>query len=320
MDLDGTLIYGDMTLESMVFLLKKNFFYIFYFPIWILRGTSYLKHQVAKRIDFNPAHLPYHPEMLTFLREQKRAGRTLVLATASNIRIANRIARYLNLFDEVIGSDATHNYSGKHKLAILQQKFPRGFEYAGNAAVDLSVWQGADAIIIVNNHHRLAKKAQALNKPIQSFATHDFGLQNIFHLLRVNKWKINLWVFVPLIFTWAWTVQAWIHAFFVMMAFCLCQGANYIFNDFADLSLDRTHPQKKYRMLASGKIQISLAFAVMLITLVAGLGIGWWAGGRILSILSAYEIISILYSLYLKYHPWLRSGCILVFYVLRLLV
>jgi len=39
---------------------------------------------LARRWDFDPAHLPYHREFLAYLQEQKAQGRILVLATAAD--------------------------------------------------------------------------------------------------------------------------------------------------------------------------------------------------------------------------------------------
>ena len=50
-DLDGTLIKSDMTLESALLLIKRNFLYLLLIPFWFLRGRPYLKQQLAQRIN-----------------------------------------------------------------------------------------------------------------------------------------------------------------------------------------------------------------------------------------------------------------------------
>ena len=73
--------------------------------------------------------------------EQKRGGRVLILATASDIAMANPVARHVGLFDGVMASDGKTNLRHAAKLHALTEKFgPRGFDYAGNSSVDLGVW------------------------------------------------------------------------------------------------------------------------------------------------------------------------------------
>ena len=78
------------------------------------------------------------------LREQRQAGRKLVLCTASDERLANKVADYLDLFDDVMASDASVNLKGRKKADSLVQHFgERGFAYAGDSRSDLAVWRHA---------------------------------------------------------------------------------------------------------------------------------------------------------------------------------
>ena len=169
-DLDGTLIFDDMVPKSMYLLLKKNIFYIFLFPFWMFKGFAYVKRQVAKRIEFSPASLSYNQTLLDFINQQRQLKRKILLVTASDQLIADKIANFLGIFDEVIGSDAVVSYSGVRKLKKLQEKFGvEGFDYAGNAYVDLKVWAGSHEIIIVSDDACLIKKAKKLNKKMTIF-------------------------------------------------------------------------------------------------------------------------------------------------------
>ena len=48
-DLDGTLIKTDMLFESVFLLIKQNPIYLFFLPIWVLKGKAYLKNEIDKR-------------------------------------------------------------------------------------------------------------------------------------------------------------------------------------------------------------------------------------------------------------------------------
>jgi apolipoprotein N-acyltransferase len=165
-DLDGTIIKTDLLWESLARLLRRNPFLLFPVLVWWLRGRAFLKRQLARRVAIEPATLPYNQTFLAFLREQKSAGRKLVLVTASNRGMALPVADYLGLFDEVLGSDGRSNLRGPTKLKTLVEKFgERGFDYAGNSYADLAVWRGARMAIVVHASAALVKQAAECARP-----------------------------------------------------------------------------------------------------------------------------------------------------------
>ncbi len=45
-DLDGTLIHSYLLIESLLVLLKRNPFFLFALPFWLLKGKAYLSRPV----------------------------------------------------------------------------------------------------------------------------------------------------------------------------------------------------------------------------------------------------------------------------------
>ncbi len=169
-DLDGTLIRTDLLWESLVRLLRRNPISIFQILFWWTRGRAFLKQKLAARVRIDPAALPYHEPFLKFLREQKSAGRKIILATASDLQMARPVADYTGLFDDVLGSDGKSNLRGPNKLKALVARFgERGFDYAGNSTPDLAVWRGAREAIVVNASPALVKQAANCAKLGPSF-------------------------------------------------------------------------------------------------------------------------------------------------------
>ena len=169
-DLDGTLIRTDLLWESLVRLLRRNPISIFQILFWWTRGRALLKQKLAARVQIDPAALPYHEPFLKFLREQKSAGRKIILATASDLQMARPVADYTGLFDDVLGSDGKNNLRGPNKLKALVARFgERGFDYAGNSSPDLAVWRGAREAIVVNASPALVKQAANCAKLGPSF-------------------------------------------------------------------------------------------------------------------------------------------------------
>jgi apolipoprotein N-acyltransferase len=174
-DLDGTLIKTDLLWESLAQLLRRNPLMLFAILFWWIRGRAFLKRQLARRVTIDPAALPYHEPFLAFLREQKKAGRRLILATASDRDMALPVANHVGLFDEVLGSDGKTNLRSANKLKALTEKFgERGFDYAGNSAPDLAVWRGAREAIVVNAGDAILKRAAECTRLGPTF-TKDFS-------------------------------------------------------------------------------------------------------------------------------------------------
>lgn len=149
-DMDGTLIEGDASWMSVKMLFKRSpFTALAILPLFFVDRAKF-KHELSSRYVPDPATLRYIPEVVAFVREQRAAGRTVVLATASNVAIASRVADHLACFDEVIASDEHVFRGGPGKAKALVDRFgEKGFVYAGNEVRDIPVWAAAAAAILV---------------------------------------------------------------------------------------------------------------------------------------------------------------------------
>src|SRR4030088_3228067 len=134
-DLDGTLIRGNVLWECVLVLLKARPVTLLLLPFWLLAGRASLKRHVAARTHLNPARLPYRQQVLGLIRQEKEIGRRIALVTAADRELAEAIAGYLGLFDEVHASDGKLNLKGTSKATFLAQHFAQtGFEYVGDSA------------------------------------------------------------------------------------------------------------------------------------------------------------------------------------------
>ena len=164
-DLDGTLIRTDMMWEALAQILRRNPLAIFQILFWWSRGRAKLKQKLAARFNVDAARLPYHEPFLAWLRAEKKSGRTLVLATASDLKMAQPIAAHLDLFAEVLASDGQTNLRSENKRRALVEKFgERGFDYAGNSPADFAVWRGARQAVVVNASPEVLREAASCTK------------------------------------------------------------------------------------------------------------------------------------------------------------
>lgn len=320
-DLDGTLIRSDVLWESLIQLVKGNPFLLFMLPLWMLGGKARFKAMVARRTAPDVAHLPYCEVFLDYLREQSDAGRTLILATAANERPAQAIADHLGIFRRVFASDATTNLSGRHKRELLVRELgAKGFDYAGNAMVDLTVWSQADGAILVNPLPGVRSAAEGRFRILRVFQDRPRGLRPFIGAMRVHQWLKNTLVLVPLGASHQFQDLVLVgQALLAFGAFCLCASSVYLLNDLFDLPQDRRHPTKRRRALASGDIGIQSAVASMLGLLAAAFVIAALLPPDFSALLAAYWVSTLAYSLRLKQAALVDVLTLAGLYTLRVL-
>lgn len=166
LDLDGTLIAGDLLYKSFFSILRRNPLIVFSCAKWLLAGRAALKHQLALRNRIDWDRLALHQDVVALAIREKAAGRAIILATAADAVLARQLVSRLSFIDEVHASDGARNLKGSVKADSLRQLFPAGFIYAGDSKADLSVWRHASGVILVNARKSVAEAARALGRPM----------------------------------------------------------------------------------------------------------------------------------------------------------
>jgi phosphoserine phosphatase len=166
LDLDGTLISGDLLHKSFLSILRRNPFVVFQCAMWLLHGRAALKRQLALRSRIDWDRLRLHQDVLALAIREKTAGRTIVLATAADAVLAGQLASRLGFIDQVFASDGQQNLKGSAKAEMLSRYFPAGFIYAGDSRADLKVWARASGIVLVNARRSVTAAARALRLPM----------------------------------------------------------------------------------------------------------------------------------------------------------
>lgn len=163
-DLDGTLINIDLLYTGFISLIKKNLLFIVISPFWLLKGRAYFKKKIFEIIDIKPELLPYNSDLLHFLIEQHKNGRKLILATASPLKVAMKISRYLKIFDEIYGTEGNTNLRRNNKLDLLIKCCgERNFDYIGNSNDDLIIFASARYSYLVNPKKSLERKTREVS-------------------------------------------------------------------------------------------------------------------------------------------------------------
>jgi 4-hydroxybenzoate polyprenyltransferase/phosphoserine phosphatase len=319
-DLDGTLIRTDMMWESLVRFGRQHPVAAFLSLFALFRGRAWFKQKVAACVQVDPAGLPYHVEFLAWLQAQKAAGRKLILATASDRKMAKPIAAHVGLFDDVMASDGKTNLRNAAKRRALSERFgERGYDYAGNSADDLGVWPGAREAVVVNAPESLARRAAGVTRVGATFLPRAALLPCLMRALRPHQWIKNLILFLPVLTAHKLADKAIVlPAALAFGIFCLAASAVYLLNDLLDLDADRHHATKRHRPFASGALPLQFGLLGAPLLLLAAVGLSLGLTPQFALVIGLYFCCSTTYSWRLKQIALLDVLCLAGLYTLRL--
>ncbi|HEY3863675.1 MAG TPA: UbiA family prenyltransferase [Verrucomicrobiae bacterium] len=318
-DLDGTLVKTDCLWEAAVRILFRHPSRLIGMILGCYRGRAWIKRQLGLAAPLPAESLPYNEAVISLISQEKSAGRKIILVTASDQLMADAIGAHLKLFDEIIGSDGARNIKGPVKAELLVKRFGRGgYDYAGDSAADIPVWEAARQVYAVNPVPA-AKRWVAQRGSAITLGAAGGRWGALARALRPQHWVKNILVFLPLLTAHLWRQDRvwWLLASF-FAALCFGASAVYLINDLADLESDRRHKDKWRRPVAAGDLPI--ANAVMCIPLLLVLAFacclpqGWKAAELLLGYLAATSA----YSFSLKRIPVLDILFLSGFYVFRI--
>lgn len=317
-DMDGTLLRIDTLHEAAVSALSSDWGGGLLIPRWLSAGKARLKAELAARWNFDPATLPYNTKLLEYLQREHAAGRRIILCTASHRDIAEPIAAYLGLFDEVIATDGQINLRGAAKADALAERLgPGGFVYAGNDATDHAVWDRAAAAMVVNAPASVARDVASRNVVEAVIDEQPSVVRGLIKAIRPHQWVKNALCLVPPIAAGDFLNPAsWMGAILIAVAFCCVASGIYLINDITDLAADRAHPRKCRRPFASGAVPVKFGLMLAPALMVAGFTLGLMCGG--LPALLLYVVSSMAYTLRLKELPLIDVFVLAELYTLRL--
>lgn len=136
--------------------------------------------------------------------------------------------------------------------------------------------------------------------------------------LRVRQWSKNVFVLAPLVFAHQLFDGRTAAACLMTLGFCLASSAVYLFNDLRDRHLDRLHPVKRRRPIASGRLPPVAAWVAIAVLAAAGLTLAVVSGGASgAGFLAAYLTLNVAYSWRLKSVAYLDVACIAAGFLLR---
>lgn len=318
-DIDGSLIAGDLLIESLALLLRRSPLSIFLLPVWLARGRLGLKRQVARRVVARPEVLVFNREVVNEVVTAQAAGREVWLASAAHEIAVAPVAEHIGATG-FLASDGSVNLAGEAKARALAERFGEGgFDYIGNERRDLAVWRRARRAIGVGLGLRLRRKVLALDRDARFLPSAGGRVQDYLLALRPWRWLKNALAFAPLVVAHETEAGRYALAGGAFVALSLCASAGYLQNDLLRLAEHRLDDGKRDRPLASGRVRLQIALGLSSALLTTGLVLGFALGSAVGLWLLFYVGVGSAYSLVLERRPFLGVVALAILYAVRVL-
>lgn len=137
--------------------------------------------------------------------------------------------------------------------------------------------------------------------------------------MRPRQWTKNGFVFVALLFDrQLFEPQSVLRTVLAFFLLCFMSSAVYIMNDLADIEADRQHPKKRFRPLASGRLDQRVAAIAGFLLAAGSLAAGFSLSLTFGLILLAYLVTQIAYTVWLKHVVIVDVSVVATGFVLRI--
>ena len=318
-DVDGSLVNGDLLIEGTLRLLATTPLKLLTLPFWLAQGRAALKRRVAQAVALPPETLVLNPTVLEEIAAAKAAGRQIWLASAADELAVAPLTEHIGATGHLT-SDGLTNLTGAAKAAMLVNRFGAGgFDYIGNERRDLLVWKRARRAIGINLSGRLARKVRTLDAEARFLPGPDRLPIDYIRALRPHQWSKNVLVFVPLVAAHEIQASLYLLAAGLFVALSAMASGTYLLNDLLDLPHDRRHESKRHRPLAAGKVPLLPMIGVGLALATGGLVLAWSLSALAGLYILLYLFVTLAYSLSFKRKPFLDVVTLALLFAMRVL-
>ena len=319
LDVDGTFLRTDMLYECFWAGLGRDPWGVIKTTARNLGDRAQLKRELAEIAHLRVDLLPVHHDIAALAAQSRKAGRAVVLASASDAGLVQPLAAHHDLSPTVFASSEGVNLKGEAKAQALVAAYGEGgFDYAGNAPVDRAIWDHAQNAIIVGDLPAQERALAAAGKNVTQYAG-GWTMAALIKALRPHQWVKNILLLLPMIAAHDFTLSTLMLVMLGMVAFSAAASTIYIVNDLLDLEADRLHRTKCNRPFASGAVPIPVGMAACGALALVALGVGAMLGAQFFGIVILYMLLSLAYSLRFKRLRWVDIATLASLYTVRVI-
>jgi len=143
-------------------------------------------------------------------------------------------------------------------------------------------------------------------------------LRVLIRACRPRQWTKNILVLTaPIAAGVAFQPRVAVQMVVAVIAFGLASSGIYLVNDAVDLEVDRAHPTKRRRPVASGELSLRTAWTAAAVLLPSALLISALLTWRLLVVVAVYEVIQLWYCLGMKNEPVIELTSVASGFLLR---
>jgi 4-hydroxybenzoate polyprenyltransferase/phosphoserine phosphatase len=300
-DVDGTLVVTNLLQEAALQFVARQPLQAYRLLLWLAVGKGNLKACLADRVNPGIETVPLRQEVLALITAAQTAGRRVYLASASDSRYVEELARRIGGISGIFGTEGGVNLCGERKAERLTRTFGmQGYDYIGDRSIDFAAWRSARQALVVAHSAGFAKRVLEAFPCAEIVARPQPTLSSYVEALRIHQWAKNVLIFLPMVAGHRFDLNAIYATVLGFFCFCFAASSAYVINDLLDLPGDRDHLRKKRRPFAAGKLPITHGLALATILMATGFGLSLLLPVRFTSVLSIYIGCTLSYSLFLK--------------------
>jgi 4-hydroxybenzoate polyprenyltransferase/phosphoserine phosphatase len=300
-DVDGTLIKSDILYETALQFMARSPLEIWKLPLWLSRGKSVLKAELAAFGDHIVDTIPLREETVALIHAAQAEGCPVYLASASDHRLVGRLSERIGGISGVFATEGSTNLAGEAKASRLVKAFgEQGFDYVGDGPVDVPVWRAARRALVVAHSASFERRVLSDFPDARVVTRAPLALRDILRAMRPHQWAKNSLVFLGLVAGHRFSGNEILLTFIAFCCFCMAASSAYILNDLLDLPGDRAHRSKHRRPFASGALPIPFGLALSAALGGAAFALSFTLPTKFSVILLIYMTATLSYSFYFK--------------------
>lgn len=316
LDVDGTFLRTDMLFECFWAGLGRDPFATLRASFTHFTDPAALKAALAEIAPLRSDLLPVSPEVKQLAEQAMEDGREVVLASASHLSLVEPLAKQHGLSEQILATQGDTNLKGTHKAEALVELYGEGgFDYAGNAPVDMAIWSRADVAYVVGDVAS-AKALRAQGKDVQELPG-GWTARDLVKSFRPHQWVKNILLLLPLIAAHDFSLSTIVLALLGIVSFSAAASSIYLVNDLLDLDADRLHVKKCKRPFASGAVPLGVGMVAFAGLAAIALGLSAALSPAFFGVVAFYMLLSLAYSLKLKRMRWVDIAVLASLYTLR---
>lgn len=145
-------------------------------------------------------------------------------------------------------------------------------------------------------------------------------IKGIIKLLRIHSYIKNGFVAAPIIFTNKLDqIDILMQVIGGVILFCIISSAVYIINDIMDVEVNRQHPEKRKRPIASGELSVSAAWVIAFFLSIFSILGSYFLSKEFLMYILLYYGLQLGYSMWLKRVSIIESLIVAAGFVIRVM-